>query len=58
MQRSTSTDSKTFEVVVSPLEYIWMQQVVNPKELNRTLVLPHLGNQPSMTKKTEKFDIV
>ena len=31
MHRSTSTDSKMFVVVVSLLEYIRKQQVVNPK---------------------------
>ena len=31
MHRSTSTDWKMFLVVVSPLEYIRTQQVVNPK---------------------------
>ena len=39
--------------LVSPLEYIRKQQVPE-KEPNRTLVLPHLGNQPSLT---EKFDV-
>ena len=29
--RCTSTDSKTFVVVVTPLEYIRKQQVANPK---------------------------
>ena len=32
MHRSTSTDWKMFLVVVSPLEYIRTQQVVNPKK--------------------------
>ena len=57
MHRSSSTDSKTFVVVVSPLEHIRKQQVVNPKKnrIEGSLVLPHSGNQPSLT---EKFDIV
>ena len=31
MHRSSSTDSKTFVLVISPLEYIRKQQVLNPK---------------------------
>ena len=36
MHRSSSTNSKTFVVVASPLEYIRKQQVANPErtELN------------------------
>ena len=34
MDRFTSTDSKTFAVVVSPVEYIRKQQAVNPKKPN------------------------
>ena len=51
MHRSTSANLKTFVVVVSPLKYIRKQQV--PK---RTLVLPHSGNQPSLTEKFDIFD--
>ena len=34
MHRCTSTDSKTFAVVVSLVEYIQKEQVINPKKLN------------------------
>ena len=55
--RSTSMDSKTFIVVVSPLEYIWKQQVANTKGAKLNMMLPQSGNQPSLKKKF-RYDIV
>ena len=54
MPRFTSPNSKTFVVMVKILWNIFGSNKFQ-KEVNRTLVLPHSGNQPSLT---EKFNIV